>query len=199
LYYAHFIPVDKGNGQRGFKYTVERLSYPNGKPEVLLEDAIWPRLSRDGKRLAYLSFDLKTSSNDLFIGDLDGKNSKAQIKPGTFIAVDAHHFSPDDKTILFSAVGEGKASLLNLFDILMGVGIAQAHDVPSDWWTLEVASGKLTRLTRIYDVGLYGSFSPDGKHIAFIAASGVYVMKADGNNLTPITSVSAVGTLEWVP
>lgn len=199
IYYAHFTPIDNPNGQRTFKYAVERIAYPNGKAEVLIENAVWPRLSRDGKRLAYLSIDSKTFSNELFLGDADGKNSKAVMKPETFTAVDAHFFSPDDSAIIFSAVGEGKTSSLTWIDRLLGVGQASAHDVPSDWWKLDLKTGKIERLTRIYDVGLYGGFSPDGKHIGFIAVSGVYVMKADGNNLTPITTVSAVGTLEWTP
>ena len=119
--------------------------------------------------------------------------------PNIFTAVDAHFFSLDDSSIIFSAVGEGKTSSLTWIDRLLGVGQANAHDVPSDWWKIDLKTGKMERLTRIYDVGLYGSFSPDGNYIAFIAVSGVYVMKADGNNLTPITTVSSAGTLEWAP
>ncbi len=199
IYYAHFTPIDNPNNQRTFKYTVERIAYPNGKAEVLIENAIWPRLSHDGKKMAYLSLDPKTFVNELLLADPDGKNGKAVIPPNTFTAVDAHFFSPDDSAIVFSAVGEGKTSSLTWIDRLLGVGQANAHDVPSDWWKIDLKTGKMERLTRIYDVGLYGGFSPDGKHIGFIAVSGVYVMKADGNNLTPITTVSAVGTLEWVP
>lgn len=200
IYYAHFTPVDKPNGQRTFKYTVERIAYPVGKPEILVEDAIWPRFSHDGKTLAYLSFDPKTFANELFLADINGKDGKRVIKPDTFVAVDAHFFSLDDSAIIFSAVGEGKTtSSLNWLDRLFGVGEAKAHDVPSDWWRVDLKTGKIERLTRIYDVGLYGGFSPDGKHIAFIAASGVYVMKSDGSNLTPIATVSAIGTLEWIP
>jgi len=199
IYYAHFIPIDNPNNQRTFKYTVERIAYPNGKAEVLVGNAVWPRLSHDGKKLAYLTIDPKTFANELIVGDVDGKNGKGVIPPNTFTAVDAHFFSPDDSAIIFSAVGEGKTPALSWIDRLLGVGQANAHDVPSDWWKIDLKTGKMERLTRIYDVGLYGGFSPDGNHIAFIAVSGVYVMKADGNNLTPITTVSAVGTLEWVP
>ena len=125
---------------------------------MLIESAIWPPPLARWEELAYLSLDPKTFTNELVLGDPNGKNGKAVMPPNTFTAVDAHFFSLDDSSIIFSAVGEGKTSSLTWIDRLLGVGQASAHDVPSDWWKIDLKTGKMERLTRIYDVGLYGSF-----------------------------------------
>jgi len=216
LYFAHFLPVRDPNASNSFKYTVERIQYPGGQPEPLIENAIWPRLSPDGKTLAYLSFDPVTFSNDLYVADPDGKNSRPALQPGTFVAVDAHMFSPDSSSIIFSAVGEGPsaptmtpAPALSWADRLQGVQSVEAaesaHNVPSDWWQVSLNDGTdLVRLTKIYDTGMFGNFSPDGKHIAFLAATGLYVMNPDEiddpNQVrpTPVRTVEALGTVEWI-
>ncbi|MBI3242772.1 MAG: PD40 domain-containing protein [Chloroflexi bacterium] len=202
IYYAHFIPL-KGESGNTFRYTVERLAL-GGSPEVLVDNAIWPRLSPDGSKLAYLSFDLQTFNNDLYVAEADGQNARPVIPPGTFQAVDAHLWMPDGEAILFSAVGEGPAyqstpaPALSWLDRLLGVEAASAHNVPSDWWRVSLDATALTRLTKIYDTGMYGSFAPDGSRLAFIAASGVYVMNPDGSGLTPMIPVETLGTLEWI-
>ena len=69
----------------------------------------------------------------------------------------------------------------------------------SDWWRIPVAGGPPQRLTHIFDTGLYGAFSPDGAHIAFIALTGLYVMNPDGSALTQMLNVANVGTVDWIP
>lgn len=207
LYFAHFVPIRSSSGNT-FKYSVERIEYPDGEPEVIVEDAIWPRPSPDGVKLAYLKFDTQTYSQELTLSDLDGQNAEPVLPPGEFPSVDAQFFSPDGKTIVFNAVGQGKSPALSWLDRLMGVQVAEAHNVPSDWWSISLGETHPARLTELYDTGMYGDFSPDGKHIGFISASGLYVMPApgpqaqvnpDGSQVTPLLPIDTLGTLEWAP
>jgi Tol biopolymer transport system component len=229
LYFAHFQPVNDPNASNSFRYTVERMSASGGQPEPLIENAIWPRLSPDGKTLAYLSFDPVTFSNDLYIADPDGRNARPVLQPGTFVAVDAHLFSPDSGSIIFSAVGEGPglpaeaptaSPALSWVDRLLGVRTVDAasdeslytrllagraaHNVPSDWWRISLSGGEPVRLTKIYDTSMYGGFSPDGKYVAFVASTGLYVMAPvqDGTGLVrpqPLRSLNGpAGTLQWL-
>jgi Tol biopolymer transport system component len=73
------------------------------------------------------------------------------------------------------------------------------HNIPSDWWRVDLATGKIKSLTHIGDTGLYGDFSPDGQHIAFVAATGLYLMNPDGSNLTQIMNYGPEGTVSWTP
>ena len=202
IYFAHFVPIrDNAGSGNSFKYTIERLAYPGGQPEAILEDAIWPKISPDGTKLLYLKFDTVQYTQELYLSDLDGQNPQPVLPGGTFPSVDAQFFSPDGTTVIFNAVGEGKAPALDLswLDRLTGVGVADAHNVPSDWWSIKLGETQPIRLTKLYDTGMYGDFSPDGRHVAFIASSGMYVMDPTGANVKPLIQIKSLGTLEWVP
>jgi Tol biopolymer transport system component len=202
LYYAHFVPIIDEEAGNSFKYTIERIAYPPqaNAPEVLVEDAIWPKVSPDGTKLAYLKFDTAKFTQELYMSDVDGANPAPVLPPEEFPSVDAQFFSPDGKTMIFNAVGEGQAPALSFIDQLLGVQAVNAHNVPSDWWSITLgASDPPVRLTELYDTGMYGDFSDDGQWVAFIAASGVYVMKPDGSEVTPMVPIDALGTLDWVP
>jgi len=211
VYYVHLTP--DSSDQQTFQYRLERMAYPAGKPEVISDHAAWPRLSPDGTGLAYIAFDPPNGVNDLYLADPDGQNAQPVMPPGTFQSVDAPFFSPDGSFIYFSATGDGLAPALvedplqgaarpsewGWLDGLFGAQIAYANGAPSDWWRIPVAGGPLQRLTHIFDTGLYGAFSPDGAHIAFIALTGLYVMNPDGSALTQMLNVANVGTVDWIP
>lgn len=202
IYFAHFVPIKDETQGNSFKYTIERIPYPPTAvaPEVIVEDAIWPKISPSGNELAYLKFDMESYAQTLYISDPEGNNPVAVLPPEEFPSVDAQFFAPDGKSLIFNAVGEGQSPVLSWVDRLLGVQAVEAHNVPSDWWSIEIGADKQpVRLTKIYDTGMYGDFSPDGQWVAFLSASGMYLMKPDGTGLTPMIPLDALGTLEWVP
>jgi Tol biopolymer transport system component len=85
--------------------------------------------------------------------------------------------------------------------MLFGVGVATAHTVPSDWWSVPIGGGMPTQLTHLAAVGLFGSLSPDGKYIASYSGSGIFVMNLDGTGLTMLVNDNGTlsGTLTWIP
>ena len=184
-------------------YEIYRMSFPDGKPEKVAEKAFWPRLSSDGSQIAYISVDLFLRENKLFIADSNGQNAHEVVLKGQQIpeVKDAPIFSPDGQTLIFSAPVPVQAYQPNWLDKLMGVSIAKAHNVPSDWWSVPVSGGNITQLTNIQTTNLFASFAPDGKHIASHSTSGIFVMKPDGSELTMlIPNPQAVpGTVTWIP
>jgi Tol biopolymer transport system component len=52
-------------------------------------------------------------------------------------------------------------------------------------------------VTNLNELSLYPAFSPDGKHLALLAAGGIYVMNPDGSNQVKLTNIGSVGTLDW--
>jgi hypothetical protein len=207
LILAHFIPSE-AESNTPFRYNLERLPMPAGERALLIENAIWPAVSPDGAHLAYVWFDPVDFSNDLYLASADGTNQRELVDPALFDAVDAPIFSADSQYVIFSAVGDGVAqpptpAPAAWLDRLLGVGTAlaapAAHNVPSDWWRVPVAGGPPERLTHLFETGLYGDISPDGEWIGFLGASGLFVMRPDGSQVTRLSRDGGTGTLEWLP
>ncbi|MGQ0603391.1 MAG: TolB family protein [Anaerolineales bacterium] len=204
IYYSRLKRIPLSDGQSfDIRYDIEHIAYPDGQPETVVINAFWPRLSADGTRLVYVSVEPATFANGLVVADADGYNAVSLLTPEQFIAVDSPLFSPDEQYVLFSAVsngGAGSPAIRSVVDWLSGVKVVEAHSVPSDWWRMPVTGGVPEQLTRIFDVGLYGDFAPDGQHLAFISATGLSVMRPDGSGLQKILPLTnAAGTLEWLP
>ncbi len=194
IYYAHFSPSVGDHGEVIYASQIERLQYPKGTVEVVATGASWPRVSLDGTHLAYV-----TDSNELVVADADGANPTPILTSDVFQAVDAPLFSPDGNTLYFSAIEPEPVSSRSFWDRLLGVRVAQAHGVPSDWWRMPAdCGGEPDRLTNIYEIGLYGDFGPDGRHIAFISSNGVQIMSSDGSGLFQLNKLAASGTISWV-
>ena len=207
LYFAHFTPSDSSSSSP-FKYTLQSMAMPGGTPQVLLQDALWPNISADGAHIAYVYSDPKDYTNHLLIAGPDGAQARDLVGPKAFAAVDAPFFTPDGKKLVFSAVGEGPAAgtptaspALSWLDRLLGVRVAAAapglHNVPSDWWEIDLGGGELTRLTKQYDTSMFGAFSPDGLHIAYLSASGLWIMGPQGGKPQRILNTTGYGTLDW--
>lgn len=211
VYFAHFTPSSNETAAP-FAYTMERLPMsggaPSGPAEVILKDALWPARSADGSEIVYVYSDPNDYTNNLYIAAADGSNPRQLTDAETFDAVDAPLFSADGERVIFSAVGErpaaaGASAPLAWIDWLMGVNVAEAallaHNVPSDWWSIPAAGGTATRLTNIYDTGMFGDISPDGRTMAYISASGLYAVPVSGGEPDRLLAVSGFSTLEWVP
>jgi Tol biopolymer transport system component len=144
---------------------------------VTIASAFWPRLSPDGLKLASVAFVPSTNSNDVYVADPDGSHAKLVMPAGAPTAVDAPVFALDGKSMVFSAVGEPQLPGLSWLDQLLGVQIAEAHIVPSDWWRVSVGGGKPERPTQVNGTGTYADFAPDGQQIAFTSITGLFVMR----------------------
>ena len=200
IYYSHFFA--DSTAASGFRYNINRIAYPDGSPEVVVEDAFWQRLSPDGSKLAYVTFDGR-DFDELFVTNADGSDPVRALNPDEFPTVDAPFFSPDNQFLYFSAIS-GEPTPLAWWEKLMGVQIAlarsAAHNVPSDFWRVSLTDGSVIQVTHLMDQGMFGTFSPDGELIAFISATGLYVMQPDGTGLVQVLASSSLyGNLEWIP
>ncbi len=204
IYFTHVnFQIPPEPGQIYPLYEIYRMTFPDGQPEKVAEKAFWPRVSSDSSQLAYVSVDLFLRENKLFIADSNGKNAHEVILKGQQIpdVKDAPIFSPDGQTLIFSAAVPVQSYQPKWLDKLMGVRVAKAHNVPSDWWSVPVTGSDITRLTNIQTTALFASFAPDGKHIASYSTNGIFVMKPDGSELTMLIPNSAAipGTVNWIP
>ena len=205
IYYTHVnyqFPIDPNRVYP--LYQIFRMEYPSGQPQLIAEEAYWPRLSSDSTRLTYISIDPLSIKQQLVIADADGRNQQEVSMSGSYIPdiKDAPIFFPDGLSILFSAAVPAQSRQPNWFEKLMGIGLASANgSVPSDWWSVPVNGGHLTRLTHIQAPSLYASLSPDDKHIVSFSGAGVFVMNLDGSELTILlpNPDQFTGTVQWIP
>jgi Tol biopolymer transport system component len=201
IYYVHYNHNDS-NGQFYEVYEIFRMSHPNGTPEKILDRAYWPRLSADGTKLVYVSLDPATGLNELWTASADGSNAQKVAFTGPWVPdiIDAPIFLPGGNSILFSAPQESTSHRPGWLENLLGVQVARAHNVPSDWWSVPVDGGAPTRLTNIQTINLFAAISADQQHIASLSGDGIFVMDLDGSNLTRLISDPGVhGTLRWIP
>jgi Tol biopolymer transport system component len=169
---------------------------------AIAQNALWPRLSPDGTQLAYVVID-PSGANALYVSKPDGQQARQVPLPPTFQFVDAPMFSPDNQTLLFAGATPTSAPSPLSFDDFWSVPVAYADGGPANWWRVPVAGGEPVQLTHFQESGLYGSFSPDGRHLAYLSGSGLFIMSSDGKGIvtavTPETFPGAIwfGTLEW--
>ena len=196
IYTSHYIQASGANPEQ---FTIEHVTL-DGKMSRVLANAEWPRISPDGKLLSFVSATSNTTNNELYLANVDGSQVARALKAGAFPAVDDHFFTPDGKSIIFSAVNNYQgAPTPTVLDRLLGIQIASAHTIPSDWYRVNMASGQVDRLTNLNDTGMYATVSPDKKWIAFISQTGLYVMRIDGSGLTQLSDLVATGTVDWTP
>jgi len=204
LYFTHVdSPLDGGVPT----YSIERVAAGRGAAELVLSHATWPRPSPDGTSLAYVAFDLLEYKNDLYYASPDGSKSRPAMPAGIFLSVDAPLFSPDGEFIYFSAAGLGpETSGAELgkddrtwLDRLMGVQVAHANGMPSEWWRLPLSGGDPERLTVIGASGLSGAFSPDGGYLGFVSYGGMGMLGLEEGRLTWIFPATTFGNLIWLP
>jgi len=200
LYFVHYNHVNQPADQLYPDYQISRMAYPGGGPEQMLERAFWPRLSADSSKLVYVTLDPYSGFNKLFLANADGSNAQELLLSGAPAEIiDAPIFSPDGASILFSAPAPAQAHRPNWLDQLLGVRIAKAHNVPSDWWSVPISGGAVTRLTQIQTIKLFASISPDQRYIASLSGEGIFVMNVDGSNLRQLLfDPGVMGTLRWI-
>ena len=197
----HISPAE---GQIYPLYTIYRKALPDGEMELIAEKAYWPRVSPNSSRIAFVTVDLFARGNKLFVADADGSNATEVVITGPRIPdiKDAPLFTADSQSLIFSADVPTQSYQPSWLDRLMGIRVAKAHsNVPSDWWTISVDGGEMTRLTNIQSRGLFGSLSPDNQYVASYSLDGIFVMKTDGTQLTQLipNPQSVPGTVSWIP
>lgn len=69
-----------------------------------------------------------------------------------------------------------------------------------DGWEARLAKRRcnLTLLAHVNDVGLYGSFSPDGGLMAYESQSGLFVGHADATGFVQVDDPAGILTVDWV-
>jgi Tol biopolymer transport system component len=205
IYYAHLDRFAMPNTlpqQYGFKYTLERIGYPaGGAPEVILENAFWPRLSADGARLVYVAYDPVDGSTKLMLAGPDGTDPREVPLPENFVTVDAPLFTPAGTALIVSAITSGPVptpAASSWLEEFFAPRAAEAHNIPSDWWRVPLDGSLPARLTFTNDTGLFGAFSPDGTTMVYGSNAGLYLGQPDGSQFFAVPKIYGVSSVDWI-
>ena len=138
-----------------------------------------PRFSPDGNRVLYTSYE--TGFPRIYVLDVNNVGRRAIDLPSGTMSF-APRFAPDGQTAVFSLTTGGN----------------------TDLYTVNLASGNLSRLTSAPSIETAPSYSPDGSRIVFESdRSGnqqLYVMPATGGDATRISfGAGRYGTPVWSP
>ncbi len=182
--------------------SVGRVLYPDGASETVVEQAFSPAISPDGRSLAYISA-AGAGIDTLYVSGIGGADARPMATDEGFNVIDWPRFSPDGSRLIFSAFKPlAVGSFEDRVSALLGVQIARAgsaeHSAPSDIWQIDLATGKVQMLADVRAEGIVLDTSPDGRYIAFITGQGIYIMAADGANLTRISEQTGYRSIQWI-
>ena len=150
------------------RYALQVADAEGLEPETILsskEPIMSPAWSPDGKRIAYVSFENKTSA--IFVQTLaDGSRTKVSDNPGIN---GAPAWSPDGRQL----------------------ALTLSKDGDPDIYLLEIASRSLRRLTDHRGIDTEPHWSPDGRSIVFTSNRGgrpqLYLVSAAGGEAQRLT------------
>jgi len=210
VYYGQYAypPQDGSSADGPTGYLLARYTLPDGPSEILLSNVLTARISADGSQLVYISLDPTTLLSNLYVADPDGNNATSLLPDGDTWIIDAVAIAPDGETLVYSqGAEEGEDedghedehdTSLSWLAQLMGVQVASAHSVPSDLWRVKVGEAP-QQLTHLADDEFVVDYSPDGAYIIFSCSSGVYLMGADGSDLTELAPGTNFTSVQWIP
>ena len=160
------------------------MAYPDGKPEKIADQAFWPRLSKDGSRLAYITSDIHSGKNKLVLADPDGKNAQVVMMSGPLVPeiLDAPNFAPDGQSDFVQRDPLGRGGSTRLVGHGSGGQGRHAHEQSSEWWSVPLAGGKVdpADLPRLHGPVCQQRAGWD-RYIAVYSANGLFIMKPDAS------------------
>ncbi|MCC7106683.1 MAG: PD40 domain-containing protein [Chloroflexi bacterium] len=170
----------------------------NGQLTTLVEGALGPDISPDGR---YLTF-LQDQRGDLGLSVMDLTTGAARsiVAPGTYPMLAGPRFSPDGQKIAVAIMNSPLASPSGdgPFGWLLP-SAAYAHGNPWDIWTVPVSGGEPTRLTNVNADDPYPIWSPDGQFLAYWSITGLSVFPVTGGGVAQVTTEGGYGSGGWIP
>ena len=193
---------------RRHRVYVIRLNEAGSAPNVLVQDAMQPAFSQDGKRLAYRS--LQSDIGGIRVADLGGDNGMNVTK---FIEDGFPSWGPDGTQVVIASTREsdrrprifttwagglsdGSQLTLGSFPAWSSQGVIAYHGCDPGGgncgiWRMNPDGGGPAQATN-HESDTAPAWSPDGGRLAFMSARDgnweVYAANADGSGATRLTS-----------
>lgn len=187
----------------GQTLSVERLDLATGALTRLATGALYPAVSPDGQRIAFVTEGTASVPGGLWTALSDGTDARLLVPvPGQFLSIIAPNWSPDSRRIAFSAtlttasdaVAPGRRQAWRW---PWQPRAAAAHGLPRDIWQVAAEGGTPERLTTLTKDDLYFAWSADGKELALLSADGLYRMPVNGSEPLRIDRGALEAQMDW--
>lgn len=199
LYFTAFEPrFDDAGTFRGMDVRLLRIAPDGGEPEAVLDDAIFPSLSADGRSLAFMKRDPEDFSVSLWLARPDGEGARPVLAEHGFAALQFPALSPDGQTIVFSADAPLTAAP-RWWERLLGVRRAHAHGAPLSLYVLEVQGGEVRALTDWPEDDIAAAWSPDGRWLVYQGGGALVLVDPEAGQAYRGPRTGGRGGLSWVP
>jgi Tol biopolymer transport system component len=189
---------DQGDYQ-GDSVAIVRVGLDGSAPTVLVQNAMGPGTSPDGKYLAYTGVDRQGAPSGFYVADAQGKSPNQILDGQGFGLMRFPAFAPDSSRIILSAIGgpTAQASTRRGGWVPPGVGIAEADGPPWELWSVHPDGSGLQRLTYVSEDTPVAAWSPNGQWLALAGSYGIYLMDPAGGQETRISRLVSVGGVAW--
>jgi Tol biopolymer transport system component len=173
--YAGILETDIRDGRLiSQTLTLDRIEVADGARRTIAPDATYPAAAADGSRIAFVTYQDSTNAGGLWLANPDGGDRRLLVEAsGRFIAVAYPRFSPDGKTIAFSAI------------------------TPMDVWLVATDGGAPRRLTSFLEDEPYPAWSPDGQQLAIVATGGLYTVAVAGGDPKKVGLGGTQVQIDW--
>lgn len=198
IFYVRYLTIDNT-----LDVTLMRYEVATGEQIEIVKDGVWPRVSRQGERLTYITVDPETQERGVVVSDWDGENGVEVVENGMYFDVDTPLFSADNDYIYFTASLAGQK--VSWLDWLFGVKTAFAHadaNVPVEWMRVPVGGGEHLQLcgspppcaSAENKVIIYGDLSVADDTLYFTTTEGLFSMPAQGGSYTQHSAAATMRT-----
>jgi Tol biopolymer transport system component len=182
-----------------------------GQPETLVDNAYNPGVSQDESTMVYIRS--TRAGQTLFKKKLDEPGDGCElISDQVFQYLSQPRISPDGKQIALGGSGEASLaapsgcggdprshpSALGLDPVAwLAPGVAYAHGLPADLYSLNLDGSDLKRVADIKDDDPTVAYSPDGSKLAIFGVAALYLVDVKGGPTEKLVDQGGYGGLDW--
>ena len=182
--------------------TLLEYNLPQRNITQILPSAMSPSFTAQGSLMTYIHVNPVNQVRSINVATGGWTSEQVVVDEFEFYDLSNPLFAPDENSIFFLALESPIESLDQswIHEFFLGApAYAHAdHNLPSDWWRLNLEDGSYERVTNQSLIIHDGIFSPDGMHFAFSSQEGLHVMQADGTELQLLIKSRAIRDIYWI-
>ncbi len=199
---VYFVRVDRFSlaGPSLETINLERYDTRSGTIERLIPNAIWPRVSPDGRVLTFVGVDPLTRERGLFVAGPDGAGLRELVPIGAHVDIDTPVFSADSRWVYFTIASEKPGASLFRWQGLVATAHAHGdHNIPSQWWRIAVDGGRPEAMGSQRAIILHGDRAPDAERLVYSTREGVFLQPLPVGDRRRLLPKGDYGTVQWLP